>query len=323
MHAPLTLDDISLTDVTKVFKIGLLRRKIGVKNVTFQVAPGEVVGLLGPNGSGKSTILKMILGFLHPTKGEILVAGYRNYGRQARGLIGYLPENPRFQKFLTAHRVLCYYGSLLNLRGKVLKARCDELLELVNLKIAANERVKGFSKGMTQRLAIAQALINEPRLLIFDEPMSGLDPIGRIEIRKLISRIHGEYPKSTLLFSSHILSDIEQVCSSVIVMKKGHLTRHCRIDELLGSDPQRFEVTVQNLPESLSAKYRSEGLMTLSPLGSTLLIEGTDGLVGELSHLREMGARIIGLTSRRKTLEEALFAEPESPQSGNLKQAEV
>ena len=175
-------EDITLTDVTKIFRLGVFKTKVGVKGLTLNVPRGKVIGLLGPNGSGKSTTIKMILGFLRPTSGEILVCGHPADQKVARSFLGYLPENPRFQKFLTAKDVLDYYGGLLRLKGLQLEKRVEYLLELVNLKHAALERVQGFSKGMTQRLAIAQSLLHQPRILIFDEPMSGLDPIGRLEI---------------------------------------------------------------------------------------------------------------------------------------------
>lgn len=302
-------EDLCLTDVTKVFKLGLFKAKVAVQNLSLSVQSGQVVGLLGPNGSGKSTTIKMLLGFIHPTSGEILVCGRSAKERQSRALIGYLPENPRFQKFLTANDVLKYYGSLLGLNASELKKRIPEFLELVNLTNAARERVQGFSKGMTQRLAIAQALLHRPRVLVFDEPMSGLDPIGRIEIRRLIARIHQEMAQCTIFFSTHILSDVEELCSSVAVLRKGRLTTFCPINELLNRGKERFDVVVKEVPPPIQKRYRENFSLKPTPLGTGITLDGTDQLIDCLSELRSTGAVIVGITSQRRSLEEALFKE--------------
>lgn len=284
--------DISIQNVTKVFKTGFGKTKRGVDALTLNVPKGQVVGLLGPNGSGKSTTIKMVLGFLRPSHGEIWVCGHRVPQRIARSFIGYLPENPRFPKFLSGRALLHYYGNLLSLKGKQLESRIDFLLELVNLQHAGHEKVQGYSKGMTQRLAIAQALLNEPRLLIFDEPMSGLDPLGRKDIRSLISRIHSELPQATIFFSSHILEDVEQLCSMVAVLRKGHLQTFCSIQDLLKLDEQKFEV------------------VTLTPEGSKAKsLAGTDELTHFLIDSKQKGITVVSVASHRTSLEQALFKE--------------
>jgi len=282
--------DILIQGVSKQFRTGLGKSKIGVQNLNLEVPKGQVVGLLGPNGSGKSTTIKMILGFLRPTRGIIWVCGHQVPSQITRSFIGYLPENPRFPKFLSGRSLLTFYGKLLSLSGKELEKRIDFLLDLVNLKAAGDEKVQGYSKGMTQRLAIAQALINKPRLLIFDEPMSGLDPLGRKDIRSLIGRIHSELPEATIFFSSHILEDIEQLCSMVALLKKGQLQTFCTIDELLKSEIQRFEVSVRHSKET--------EIKTLT---------GTDELIAYLNESKSKGFLVSGINSQRKTLEEALF----------------
>ena len=188
------------------------------------------------------------------------------------------------------------------------------LLELVNLKHAAHERVQGFSKGMTQRLAIAQSLLHNPRILIFDEPMSGLDPIGRLEIRRLIGQVHEEMPQSTIFFSSHVLGDVEELCSYVAVLRKGRLGTFCPIEALLVPGAERYDVVVRELPASVDRKYREELQSKPTPLGCNLTIDGTDELVRRLMELRSLGATIVGITSQRRTLEEALFKEGNLPE---------
>lgn len=298
---------ITLTEVTKTFKTGLFKSKKAVDNLSLSVSPGEVVGLLGPNGSGKSTTMKMILGFLKPTSGEILVCGESVENRSARSHIGYLPENPRFQKFLTGRDILSYYGKLLGLSGNLLKQRLEYLLELVNLKHACDERVQGYSKGMSQRLAIAQSLLNNPALLIFDEPMSGLDPLGRIEMRNLISTIHNENPNTTIFFSSHVLEDVENLCKSVALLRKGQLKTYTSIESLVSSEQQRYDIVIQNLTSELETELFSGCPKKQVAMGNCFSLDGPEKLARILSHLLKTKAKIITITGQRRKLEEALF----------------
>lgn len=300
---------ISLLEVTKWFRTGVLKRKLAVDNLTLEVPEGEVVGLLGPNGSGKSTTIKMILGLLRPTTGDIFVDGIGSAERAARTRIGYLPENPRFQRFLTGSQILRYYGRLLGLPGRELAARQVELLELVGLKSAGEERVQGYSKGMTQRLAIAQSLLNRPRLLIFDEPMSGLDPVGRMEIRKLIRDIRGELRDTTIFFSTHILTDVEELCSQVALLNRGRLQARRPLAELLSAETERYDLVVASLPPEflnrLSVKFSPK-----PTAGGTLLdVEGAQSLAQVLADVNQAGAKVISVTTQRPSLERALFSE--------------
>lgn len=304
-------EHICLTSVTKVFHLGFFKKKIAVKDLTLSVPKGKVIGLLGPNGSGKSTTIKMIMGFLRPTEGEILVCGYSAENRAARNFIGYLPENPRFQKFLTAHDLLRYYGGLLGISGKELQNRAEYLLDLVGLKLAAHERVQGFSKGMTQRLAIAQALLNQPKLLIFDEPMSGLDPLGRMEIRKLIAQVHAEMPESTIFFSSHVLEDVEQLCSMVALLRRGELKTYSEISDLVLKEEQRFNITVRGLNSNELQQLREKKELTQTPIGMYYSVSGTDELISELERIKSLGAFVVGVSSHKRRLEEALFRDGE------------
>jgi len=286
--------DILIKDVSKFFNTGFGRKKTGVIDLSLEVPKGQVVGLLGPNGSGKSTTLKMILGFLKPSKGQIWVCGQEVPSRASRSVIGYLPENPRFPKFMTGQNLLRFYGQLLGLSGPSLLKRIDFLFNLVGLSHARLEKVQGYSKGMTQRLAIAQALLNEPRLLIFDEPMSGLDPIGRRDIRQLIAKIHDELSEATIFFSSHILEDVEQLCSMVALLKKGKLEKFCSIDELLSPQNQKFELLV-----------RSEK--------TPRVLNSTQDLVKCLHDIEDQGKIVASLNSHRLSLEKALFTDEAHP----------
>lgn len=309
---------IILTEVTKTFKLGLFKSKTAVDQLTLEVPSGEVVGLLGPNGSGKSTTIKMILGFLKPTSGEILICGQSTESRISRKFIGYLPENPRFQKFLTGKDILNYYGRLLGLNGSHLTKRIDFLLELVSLKYASHERVQGYSKGMTQRLAIAQSLLNQPPILIFDEPMSGLDPLGRIEMRNLISTIHQENPSSTLFFSSHVLEDVESLCKSVALLQKGKLKTFATVGSLISEESQRYEIVIENPSSQIES-----GILSLCPqrmvaLGKSFSIEGVEQLSKILVQLSQAQAKIISINGQRRKLEEALFRANERMQTSEV-----
>jgi ABC-2 type transport system ATP-binding protein len=311
---PSAPDDISITGVTKIFSTGIFRRKVGVVDLDLGISRGEVVGLLGANGSGKSTTIKMILGFIKPTRGEILVGGHPAGSRAARALIGYLPENPRFQRFLRAREVLSYYGSLLGLNARRLSPRIDYLLRLVGLQTAARERIQGFSKGMVQRLAIAQALLGEPKLLILDEPMSGLDPLGRIEIRQLIQRIHQELAQTTIFFSTHILYDAQELCTSVAILKKGRLQRQCRIDELLGNEAHTYHLTVRGISTiAIQRHAQASAPIQNTPLGLSFYVEGTQALVSCLTDLKREGGTLVGIQSEQRSLEEALYSDLKEP----------
>lgn len=300
MNAP----EIEFSCVTKVFRQGLFRPVTAVDDISFAIGAGEVVGILGANGSGKSTSLKMLLGFLFPTRGDIRICGYLPHDGRARRLIGYLPETPRFQRFLTAEQVLRYYGRLSDWHPKQLEPRMDELLDLVGLAAVREQKVGGFSKGMTQRLAIAQALLHKPRVLVFDEPMSGLDPVGRREIRHLIAEIRRQL-SVTILFSSHILSDVEQLCQSVLLLKKGRMTRHCSVTELLSSEPDCYRLVVSRVPADVAKGFPMESLSEGGHFSFTL--SGTDTLHEVLGRLKTEGVAIVSLTSQRRSLEDSLF----------------
>ena len=303
--------EIEFVDVTKIFAKGFLSHKAAVQGVSFSIARREVVGILGANGSGKSTSLKMIMGFLRPTRGQIRICGLEPNDYRSRRLIGYLPENPRFQRFLSACQILNYYGRLADMTSVALTSRVDHLLELVGLNQVRHERVGGFSKGMCQRLAIAQALLHRPRILVFDEPMSGLDPIGRREIRLLIQQIQRSMDV-TIVFSSHILSDVEQLCHKVILLRGGMLTRHCSVSDLLSGEPDQYRLVAKAVSNALKDRYSSwlEG-GGVDDSTVTFNVSGAQSLADLLGELRTHGVSIVSLASQRKSLEDSLFL-PES-----------
>ena len=224
---------VQVKNLEKTFKTGFFRKRVeAVRQVSFNVCEGEIFGLLGPNGAGKTTLLKIMMGLIFPSAGEIKLMGKAAVDCNARTLVGYLPENPYFHHYLTAKELLKFYGQLCGLgKSRAVIERQTQLIEQVGLKDAANRPLKKFSKGMLQRIGLAQALIAKPSLLVLDEPMSGLDPIGRKFVTDLIKEQNKN--GTTILFSSHILSDVERLCSKVVILNKGKKVSEGTLDELL------------------------------------------------------------------------------------------
>lgn len=235
------MNAISYLNLTKVFKGSAFREKKALTSVTFDIPKGKITGLLGANGSGKSTLFKLTLGFISPTQGNIQILD-QPFSTPSKAFIGYVPENPRFQKFLTATETLYYLGQLHQLSKKELSTRIPQYLETVGLRDAANERVGGFSKGMVQRLCLCQALLASPKILILDEPMSGLDPLGRQEIKQLLSRIHQQDNDLTIFFSSHVLSDISEIADQFFVLKKGEMVSRGTFEDFQNKLGNQFEI---------------------------------------------------------------------------------
>src|SRR6266478_6471044 len=201
---------IAVEELTKVFPIPFSRETVvAVRNLNLQVEPGEVYGLLGPNGSGKSTTLKIILGLVSPTRGGTSIFGRDSTLVQSRESVGFLPENPYFYKYLTGKETLRFFGKLCGLSGSRLRERAEQLLELVGLMNARDRRLSTYSKGMLQRIGLAQALINEPKLVVLDEPTAGVDPAGSREIRNLIGDLKRR--GITVLLSSHLLTQVQEI----------------------------------------------------------------------------------------------------------------
>jgi len=235
---------VAVTGLAKVFPVPWRRPAIvAVQNLNLRVEPGEVYGLLGPNGSGKSTTLKIILGLVSPTRGRTEIFGRNSHLVESREAVGFLPENPYFYKYLTGAETLRFFGKLCGLSRASLRKRVDELLELVGLANARDRRLIGYSKGMLQRIGLAQALINEPKLIVLDEPTAGVDPAGSREIRDLIVDLKRR--GVTVLLSSHLLAQVQEVCDRVGILAGGVLVREGKLEELLAIENQT-ELVLQN-----------------------------------------------------------------------------
>jgi ABC-2 type transport system ATP-binding protein len=223
---------------------------VAVRDLNLQVAAGQIYGLLGPNGSGKSTTLKIILGLVTPTRGQARIFGRESDEVASRESVGFLPESPYFYKFLTGEETLRFYGKLCGLRGAALKGRIEEMLALVGLTNARKRRLDGYSKGMLQRIGLAQALIQEPALLVLDEPTAGVDPAGAREIRDLILELKTR--GITVLLSSHLLGQVQEICDRVGILASGLLVREGALSELLGVKNQT-QFVLENAPPGLLA----------------------------------------------------------------------
>jgi ABC-2 type transport system ATP-binding protein len=206
-------------------------RKVAVAGLSLRVYAGEVFGFLGPNGAGKTTTMNVLLGFVNATSGEARIFGVNVREPIARQRIGYLPELTYYYKFLSAEELLRFYGRIFEIPRAELESRIDRVLKLVELEHARKRLIKTYSKGMQQRVGLAQALINNPDLLILDEPTSGLDPVGRMKVREIIQRLKNE--GKTVFFSSHELGEVETVCDRVAILNEGQLKEEGRVDELI------------------------------------------------------------------------------------------
>ena len=246
---------VAIQGLTKIFPVPLHRHSIvAVRDLSLRVEPGEVYGLLGPNGSGKSTTLKIILGLVSPSRGRTEIFGRDSRLVESREAVGFLPENPYFYKYLSGEETLRFFGRLCRLGGARLKNRTDELLELVGLTKARKRRLGTYSKGMLQRIGLAQALIHEPKLLVLDEPTAGVDPAGSRQIRDLIVALKRR--GITVLLSSHLLAQAQEICDRVGILADGVLVREGRLEELIAIENQT-ELVVANASSGLVDEIES------------------------------------------------------------------
>jgi ABC-2 type transport system ATP-binding protein len=234
----MTSSAVAVHGLTKIFSVPFhpTRAVVAVKDLNLRIEPGEVYGLLGPNGSGKSTTLKIILGLVSPTRGRTEIFGRDSRLVQSRDAVGFLPENPYFQKFLTGKETLHFFGRLCGLRGARLSNRVNELLDLVGLNKARNRRLSTYSKGMLQRIGLAQALVHDPRLVVLDEPTAGVDPAGSRDICDLIFDLKRR--GITVLLSSHLLAQAQEICDRIGILADGVLVREGRLEELIAIENQ-------------------------------------------------------------------------------------
>ena len=300
--------------LTKVFVSDWKRaRTTAVDRLDLEVAEGEIYGFLGPNGAGKTTTIKLLLGLLRPTAGRATVLGADATGLAHRAQLGYLPESPYFYDYLTGREFLDFCGRLCGVPGTPRRERIARLLALVDLERAADLRLGKYSKGMLQRIGLAQALVNDPRLLILDEPQSGLDPAGRKQVRDLILRLKGE--GRTVLFSSHILADAEMICDRVGILNRGRLVAAGSLDALLRARVRAVEFQADGLAAAARDAFRGRAAQFLEA-GSRVqftLPGGEEQVPGVLAAIAEGGGRVVAVSPLRETLEEFFLREVQAP----------
>jgi ABC-2 type transport system ATP-binding protein len=274
---------VEIRDLVKDFKTSFRRVPLrAVDGVSIRIMPGEVYGLIGPNGSGKSTTMKALLGLVAPTAGQCAIFGKDSLKVDSRNDVGFLPENPYFYKHLSGAETLRFYGKLCGLGGRILKERVDELLALVDLTGARDRRLGGYSKGMLQRIGLAQALIQEPRLVILDEPTAGVDPVGSRQIRDLILKLRER--GITVFLCSHLLEQVQEVCDHVGIIFQGKMIREGRLDDLIAIEDQT-EIVLRDAPPELIARIAS---LVASTPGAAMVRSGKPRTTLERLFLREI-----------------------------------
>lgn len=313
-------------DLAKTFRLGFWRRRVeAVRGISFAVRRGEIFGFLGPNGAGKTTTMKMMMGLIFPTRGRAEVLGHPVGSRAAKRRLGYLPETPYFYEYLTPEEFLDFAGALCDVPHPERRRRADRLIGRVGLEHARGRPLRKFSKGMLQRIGIAQALMGDPELVVLDEPMTGLDPIGRKEIRDLILELRAE--GKTVFFSTHILPDVETTCDRVAIVVAGRLRNVGPLSELLSARLLATEVVLRSgggEGSSTSASASAQRGSGLPPLPEgTRRLSGTEGAPGGvvlempagidvdrfLGAALARGANIVSVTPRRESLEDLFVRE--------------
>jgi ABC-2 type transport system ATP-binding protein len=300
---------IRVEHLRKVFRQGFWMRRVeAVKDVSFTVQTGQIYGFLGPNGAGKTTTIKMLTGLISPTSGSAAIFGEAVPSPKAMRRVGFLPENPYVYPYLTPREFVEMCARLSGLAPRDARRRSETVLDQVRISYAADRPVRRLSKGMLQRTGLAAALVADPELLILDEPMSGLDPVGRKEVRDLIvkERDNGR----TIFFSTHILSDVEMLCDHVTILRQGNVVVTGRMAELLRKDVQRTDVVVEGADEAFE-RFCSEAGYRARRTGTRLAVEveGEDRLRGLVKRAVEGGFGVAQIVPRTETLEDLFMRE--------------
>jgi ABC-2 type transport system ATP-binding protein len=301
---------LEIQNLTKDYTIGFLRKRPvrALNDLSLQVGMGESFGFLGPNGAGKTTTLKILMRLIYPTAGQARILGCPLDDMQMRARIGYLPEQPYFYDYLTARELLLYCAKLFGLNKTAALKRTEELLKQVGLSEAADKQLRKYSKGMLQRAGLAQALINDPDVLFLDEPMSGLDPLGRREVRDLIASLRAQ--GKTVFFSSHVLSDVEALCDRVAIMNKGCLIESGKLSDILKSRTSEVEAVVTGVNEAVLSELRTFATqITPTPEGAHVRLASDKEIEYLLSLVHRVGGRLISVNPVRESLEDLFVRE--------------
>jgi ABC-2 type transport system ATP-binding protein len=296
---------LEVADLHKTFFIGFLRKRVqAVQGVSFEVKRGEIFGFVGPNGAGKTTSIKMMLQLIFPTRGHVKLFGKSAFDPEARRRLGYLPENPYIYSYLRPLEFLDLCGQLTGLAKRERRQRAEALVHKLGLGHALDRPVGKFSKGMTQRLGFCQALLHEPEFLILDEPFSGLDPIGRRDIRDLL--LEQKSQGKTLLLTSHVLSDVELLSERVAIVRQGKVVAYGALHDLLRPEVRRVEIELADVGAVLREKLEraAMGVRQLDAHVTVVVVEGDEAVPSLLRLALEAGARVLAVTPHRETLED-------------------
>ena len=288
--------------LSKTFEVGVRRKRVqAVKDLDLEVEEGEIFGFVGPNGAGKTTTIQMLMGLIFPTSGKAFIFDAPIPSVEAKRRIGFLPENPSYYEFLTGREALRFFGQLSGVGAADLAPRIEELLELVGISDAADRQIRKYSKGMQQRLGIAQALVGDPSFVVLDEPMSGLDPIGRKDVRDLILELKRR--GKTVLFSTHILPDVEALADRVGVILGGRLRDVGRISDLLSPRIRSVEV-VMDVPEGARGAISRGKLVSQDQARLGLSFGDLDQANRAVAAALAGGAELVSMVPYRETLED-------------------
>ena len=311
---------IEVDTLRKTYVDGLFRRRQleALRGVSFRVERGTIFGLLGPNGAGKTTLIKVLLGIVHKSGGTAMLMGYPAGDRRGRRSVGYLPETHRIPRHHTANSALEYYGALSGMRGRDIRNRRPVLLKLVGLGDWGQAPVKKFSKGMLQRLGLAQALMHDPQLLVLDEPTDGVDPVGRSEMRAILRRLTDE--GKTIFINSHLLQEIELVCDRVAILVKGEVRREGLVEVITRRQETELELTLAGSEQAIRAALAEWNIAEWSAPATgqfcaVLKLNDQPTLDRCIDRLRGAGIGIVELVRRRDTLEEAFLGIVKQPPS--------
>jgi ABC-2 type transport system ATP-binding protein len=306
---------LEVEKLRKTFVRGFSRRRTeAVRDVSFSVCSGEIFGFLGPNGAGKTTTIKILMGLIHPTGGTARVLGAPVGDLRAKLRVGYLPENPYFYDYLSVVELLDMVGRLYGLDRATRRQRARALIERVGLGHAGKRPLRSFSKGMLQRAGLAQALMGDPEVVVLDEPMSGLDPLGRKEVRELIEELRDA--GKTVFFSTHILADASMLCDRVGIIVRGSLRDVGPLGDLLNPRVDRVEI-VWSAPDALATRLRErDGEHEVTSEGTITRVSDLDAAQAFAASVLDEGGRLLQLTPHRQSLEELFVSEAEADEAG-------
>lgn len=304
----MSIQPIVIENVTKVYKGGLEAKDVlALKDLDCTIQQGEVFAFIGPNGAGKTTTIKLITRLIFPSKGKIYIFGKENTSYLSMSRVGYLPEHPNIYGYLKGREFLSFMAKLFKQDAKGHKSKISELIDLVGLTDNAEKLIKKYSRGMVQRLALAQALINDPDILILDEPMSGLDPVGRKDFRDLIIKLKGE--GKTIFFSSHILSDAEMIADRVAMINKGELIKIDTLDKIVHEQTYSVEISFTLSSENLSKLQISQNELVRHGDTILIIVSSKEKVRDVIAKIVDLKGEVISVIPRRNRLEDVFIKE--------------